>query len=164
MRYARIIAALFLLAASSVQAVENNTTLLVQIEQDGRYRVWYNTGDSHLAEDEVLALAAGASPEGSAPMATSAGSAVAYDTRLGIVVTLSEAKTDNRLLVDRDECGGVKVWHSGGIPLLGDDVLTELVLTALPGGGKKIPVGDRVARGFSTHLGVVVLLWKPAAR
>lgn len=163
MRYAWIVAIMSLLAATA-QAVENNTTLLVQIEQDGRYRVWYNTGDTHLSEDEILALAASASPDGGAPMATSAGNAVAYDTRQGILVALNEAKTDNRLLVDRDECGGVKVWHSGGVPILGDDVLTELVLTALPGGGKKIPVGNRVARGFSTRLGVVVLLWKSAAR
>lgn len=161
MRCARIIAAFLLVFSTAVAAIENNTTLLVQIDPDGRYRVWHSTGATQLNEDELLALAASARPEGGEPMATAAGPAVAYDTRQGVVVTLKEARGDDRLLIDRDDCGGVKVWHGGGPSLLGEDDLTELMLTALPGGGKRIAVGKQVARGYSTRLGVIVLLWKP---
>ncbi|MDK9723868.1 MAG: hypothetical protein OEL88_03190 [Sterolibacteriaceae bacterium MAG5] len=164
MRCARIIAAFLLVFATAAAAVENNTTLLVQIDPDGRYRIWHSTGATQLNEDELLALAASALPEGGEPMATSAGPAVAYDTRQGVVVALKEARGDDRLLIDRDDCGGVKVWHAGGPALLGEDDLTELMLTALPGGGKRIPVGKQVARGYSTRLGVIVLLWKPTGR
>lgn len=164
MRYARTIAAFLFAFATGALAAENNTTLLVQIEPDGRYRVWHSTGAAQLNEDELLALAASARPEGGEPMNTSAGPAVAYDTRQGVVVALKNGGSDDRLLVDRDDCGGVKVWHAGGTVPLGDDDLTELMLTALPGGGKRIPVGKQVARGFTTRLGVIVLLWRPAAR
>lgn len=164
MRHAGIIIALLFAFAGGVRAAENNTTLLVQIEPDGRYRVWHSTGATQLNEDELLALAASARPEGSESLPTSAGPAVAYDTRQGVVVALKNSGDDDRLLIDRDDCGGVKVWHSGGPVVLGEDDLTELMLTALPGGGKRIPVGKQVARGFSTRLGVIVLLWKPTGR
>lgn len=164
MRCARIIAAFLLVFSTAAAAIENNTTLLVQIEPDGRYRVWHSTGATQLNEDELLNLAASARPEGGETQVTSAGPAVAYDTRQGVVVALKEARGDDRLLIDRDDCGGVKVWHAGGTVPLGDDDLTELMLTAMPGGGKRIPVGKLVARGFITRLGVIVLLWKPAGR
>lgn len=164
MRHARIIAAFLIAFAANAFALEGNTTLLVQIDPDGRYRIWHSTGATQLNEDELLALAASARPEGGEPMATSAGPAVAYDTRQGVVVALKDVRGDDRLLIDRDDCGGVKVWHAGGPTLLGEDDLTELMLTALPGGGKRIPVGKQVARGFSTRLGVIVLLWKPVGR
>lgn len=150
------------LATALAQAADNN--LLIQLRHDGSYRVWHAEGATHLPEEDLLAVAAAATPQGGADMPTAAGPAHAVETEEGVMVVLPEARHDGTLLLDRDECGGVKTWHSEGTTTLTEAQMTELVLSALPGGGKAVPVGDKLAKGFLTNLGVVVVLWKPVVR
>ena len=158
-----------LLAAAAVSlaalpTLATNNTLLIQIAENGKYRVWHTEGDSVLNEDEAVALAISARPEGGEKLQTSAGLASAVQTRNGVVVTLHEQPRDNILLIDRDDCGGVKLWHGEGTTTLSDEALTELALTALPAGGARLTIGENFARAYTTRLGVIALLWKPARR
>lgn len=158
-----------LLAAAAVSlaalpALAADNTLLIQIAGDGQYRVWHTEGDSMLNEDEAVALAVSARPEGGEKLPTSAGLASAVDTKNGVVVTLHEKRRDKILLIDRDDCGGLKLWHGEGATTLSDEALTELVLTALPAGGERLTIGENFARSYTTRLGVIVLLWKPVRR
>lgn len=159
MRITTIVLAAFALASGAAQAADNS--LLIQIESNGKFRVWHTEGENMLNEDETQVLAEHATPEGSAPMPTSAGMASARRTKNGVVVRLHDKTTDNTLLLDRDDCGGVKLWHADGATTLPDDVLTELVISALPNGGERLTVGDQYARAYTTKLGVIALLWKP---
>ena len=147
------------LAAGAALAADN--TLLIQIAEDGKYRVWHTEGDSVLNEDEAVALAISARPEGGDKLQTSAGLASAVQTKNGVVVTLHQKQHDNVLLIDRDDCGGVKLWHGEGTTTLSDEALTELALTALPAGGARLTIGENFARAYTTRLGVIALLWKP---
>jgi hypothetical protein len=156
------LAAIALIASGAVAASDNN--LLIQLEPDGRYRVWHTEGVTQLNEDEVLTLAASALPEGSAPLRVSAGTARAFSTERGLILDIADAPADRKLLVDRDECGGIKIWHSEGVTQLTDDQLTELVLSALPGGGRRVVVGANHAKAFITPLGYAVVIWKPVVR
>lgn len=154
--------ALWLLMTGLAHAADH--TLLVQLDAQGQFVVWHTEGASRLGEDEVLALAASARPEGGELVSTATGPARAFATRDGIVVELVAASADRRLLIDRDDCGGVKLWHGEGTTQLSDDDLTELMLTALPGGGKRLSIGGNFARGYIARLGVVVLLWQQGRR
>jgi hypothetical protein len=158
----RLIAAAVLLAAIPALAADN--TLLIQIAETGKYRVWHTEGDSAINEDEAVALAISARPEGGEKLPTSAGLASAVETKNGVVVTLHDKQRDKVLLIDRDDCGGVKLWHGEGTTSLSDEQLTELVLTALPAGGERLTIGENFARGYTTRLGVIALLWKPVRR
>lgn len=149
------------LALTSLAANAADNTLLIQIEPSGKYRVWHTEGANMLDEEDVHALSDVATPEGGERVRTAAGMASAQRTTNGVVVTLHEKTVDNRLLIDRDDCGGTKLWHSEGATLLRDEELTELVLTALPEGGARIAIGDRYARAFTGRIGVVAVLWKP---
>lgn len=151
-----------LLAAWPAWAADNS--LLIQVEPDGRYRVWHTEGATNLTEDEVLTLAADAAPEGGNPRQVSAGMARAFQTERGLIIEIADARGDKRLLVDRDECGSIKTWHSEGATQLNDDQLTELVLSALPGGGRRVSVGGNHAKAFITPLGYSVVIWKPVVR
>lgn len=142
----------------------SDNTLLIQLVAGGGYRVWHQDGVTHLSEDELLGLAALASTDGSAPRTVSAGTARAYQTEYGVVIELVDAVADRRLLIDRDECGAIKVWHADGETQLSDDQLTELVMSALPGGGKRVNLGDRSAKAFVTSLGYTVVIWQPVRR
>jgi hypothetical protein len=156
-----LLAAIFLLAAPVAAAADNS--LLIQVEGSG-YRVWHSEGATHLSEDEILMLAAGATPGGSALQPVSAGPARAIQTGSGVVIELPEAAADRRLLVDRDACGAIKVWHAEGETHLSDEQITELVISALPGGGRPIKVDGRYAKAFITELGYAVVLWAPVRR
>lgn len=151
-----------LLAAGLAMAADN--ALLIQVEPGGGYRVWHTEGSSRLTEDEILMLAAGATPEGSALQPVSAGPARAIQTGNGVVIELPEAAVDRRLLVDRDACGAIKVWHAEGETRLSDEQITELVISALPGGGRPVKVDGRYAKAFITELGYAVVLWAPVKR
>lgn len=153
---------IFVLAASLAVAADNS--LLIQIEAGGGYRVWHTEGPTQLSEDDILMLAAGATPEGSALQPVSAGPARAFQTGNGVIIELPEAASDHKLLVDRDACGAVKVWHSEGETQLTEEQMTELVITALPGGGKLVKVDGRYAKSFVTPLGYAVVIWAPVKR
>jgi len=56
------------------------------------------------------------------------------------------------------------VWHDEGRTQLPDDVLTELVLTALPDGGARIKVGENVVKGYTVERGVIAVIWRPSRR
>lgn len=152
------------LALAALPALATDNTLLIQIADNGKYRVWHTEGDSALNEDEAVALAISARPGGGEKLQTSAGLASAVDTRNGVVVTLHQKDHDNILLIDRDDCGGVKLWHGDGATTLSEAELTELMLTALPAGGARLTIGENYARAYTTRIGVIALLWKPVRR
>ncbi len=151
-------------AAAALPAHAADNTLLIQIEPDGRYKVWHTEGATHLDDEELLDLAASARPEGGETQATSAGPARAFAVKEGVLVVVADAPSDKTLLIDRDECGGVKLWHSEGATQLTDEQLTELVLSALPGGGKNLRLGENLAKAFAGRIGVTATIWKPAVR
>lgn len=161
---AAIVVAALIAALASTPARADDNALLIQLQQDGSYRVWHSEGATHLPEQELLELEASARPEGGEIMQTLRGPAQAFDTRDGVVIDIPGAGTDRRLLIDRDLCGALKIWHADGPTHLTDDELTELVLTALPEGGKRIKVGTTHAKGYSTRIGVIAVIWKPVAR
>jgi hypothetical protein len=156
----RILAAIALLICSNAHAA--GSTVLIQLTAEGRYRLWYSEGATNLNDEELTTLSASATPQGGEPIRVAAGIARAYDTDKGVVVRIPEAATDSQLLIDRDDCGGVRVWHSDGATVLTEDQLTELVLTAMPAGGKRLTVAGGYAKAFSTRIGVVALIWQPA--
>jgi hypothetical protein len=161
MRFARWIplAALFLAAAAAA-----DRSLLIQLQPDGRYRIWHSGGENPLSDDEALALAAAARPEGSAPVAVAAGRARAYDGPQGVVIAL-EGDPPATLLVDRDDCGAIKLWRANGAGGLSEEQLTDLVLSALPGGGRRLTLGNRYGKAYIGRLGYTAVLWPaPAAR
>lgn len=157
-------AAFALLALAALPAAADDTALLIQLQPDGSYRVWHSEGASRLSEAVMLELEAGARPEGGPVLQTLRGPAQAFETKEGVVIELPQAGADNRLFFDRDSCGGVKVWHAAGSTYPTEDELTELVLSALPEGGKRIKVGDTWARAFTTRVGVIAAIWKPVKR
>jgi hypothetical protein len=50
----------------------------------------------------------------------------------GVTISLSAARNDNFLLLDRDDCGHVRVWHSAGATNLPEDQITDIFISALP--------------------------------
>lgn len=167
-RFALLCVLLLALAASAFAAPPAGgaaaNALLIQVRADGGFKVWHGTGASLLPNDEIYDLEASARPEGGDIQRTALGRAQAFETRQGIVIELPDAKSDKRLLLDRDPCGGLKVWHDEGATRLPDDVLTELVLTALPDGGARIKVGENVVRGYTVERGVIAVIWRPTRR
>jgi len=153
---------LALLAAGSAAAVDN--VLLIQMQPGGQYRVWHNSGTSQLTDDEIMALEAAATPEGSAAMSTGAGHATARLAGDGVIIGLARAETDGTLLIDHDGCGHVKLWHSAGATNLSDDQLTDIVMSALPEGGRRITVGGYYVKAFLGKLGVTASLWRVPAK
>ncbi len=151
-----------LLAAGSAAAVDN--VLLIQMQPGGQYRVWHNAGESQLSDDEIMALEAAATPEGSAEIPTGAGPASARLAGDGVIIGLARAATDGMLLIDHDGCGHVKLWHSAGTTNLTDDQLTDIVMSALPEGGRRISVGGYYVKAFLGKLGVTASLWRVRAK
>jgi hypothetical protein len=119
---------------------------------------------TQISEEEVLAVAATAKPEGGDPVPVTAGRARAFQTETGVIIEMLDAKADRNLLVDRDDCGAIKLWHSEGPTHLTDDQMTELVLSALPGGGRRLTFDGRHAKAYITPLGYVVVIWKAVVR
>lgn len=159
----RLLLVAFALAPAAAVRAED-TALLIQLDAEGRYTVWHAGAPAPLAENELLALEAAAVPEGSRRILTSAGLAQSFDTPQGILIRLPALGPQRALLIDRDGCGGIKVWHSHGDTHLSEDALTELVLTALPEGGPRLRLGPLNARAYSTKIGVIAVLWRPLPR
>lgn len=158
-----VAAMLAILAAGPVQAADE--ALLVQIEQNGAFRIWHGKGETNFSEDELAILQSSATAEGGAPVETSLGVARAFETGAGTLIEIPGAPGDKWLLVGRDQCNGVAVWHSSGTVTLTNEQLTELVISALPRGGKTLTVGDKVAKAYATEMGIAVVIWpRPAAR
>lgn len=160
MRPALFVAAL--LAMTSAWADDN--VLLIQVQAGGGYTVWHTDGESQLSEDEVMALELTAKPGGGKEIPTGAGPARAHETGDGVTISLPAARIDKALLIDRDECGHVRLWHAAGATNLSDDQITDIVMSALPEGGKRIGVGGYQVKAFITRLGVTATLWKAPAR
>lgn len=146
------------LAISAAWAAGDN--LLIQLEHDGRYQVWHSEGMTAISEDDALAVAATAQPEGGDPLAVAGGRARAFQTEHGVVIEMIDAAVDRRLLFDRDACGAVKIWHSEGASQLTEDQMTELVISALPGGGRRMTINGRYAKAYIVPLGYAVVLWQ----
>ncbi len=150
------------LAAAAAGAADN--VLLIQMQPGGGYLVWHTEGESRLSDDEAMALEVTARPEGGAEMQTSAGPARAYETSDGVTIRLSAAQDDKALLIDRDNCGHIRLWHAAGATNLPEDQITDIVMSALPGGGKRLTVGRYHVKAFITRLGVTATLWLAPAR
>ena len=157
----RLALALGCLCAAALHAEDN--VLLIQNGPQG-YVVWHTEGPSQITDDEALEAIASARPEGGETVMTHLGPARAYEQSQGVVIRLAEVQHDKALLTDRDACGHVYLWHSEGATQLSEAELTEIVLAALPEGGKRLQLGDRYAKSFVTKLGVTVTLWKIPAK
>ena len=151
--------------ALSTPVAAQNLSLLIQSLPGGTYRVWHGDGPSMLDDDDVAKLDAIAEPDGSAPIRTALGAAIARRTAQGVIIELPEAAHDKMLLVDRDGCGHLKTWHAEGGFVLNEDQATELVMSALPGGGPRIALdAEYSAKAYLTNVGVMVAVWKPRSR
>jgi hypothetical protein len=148
---------LVLVTTPPVCAVDN--VLLIQLQPGGGYTVWHTEGESLLSEDEVMDLEVTAKPEGGVETPTGAGPARAYETANGVVIKLPAAPRDNAVLIDRDGCGHVRQWHAAGATHLTDDQITEIYMSALPEGGKRLTVDTYYVKAFITKLGVTATLW-----
>jgi hypothetical protein len=147
---------------TSVGAADN--ALLIQMQPGGHYKVWHTEGESRLTEDEVMALEITARPEGGEETPTGAGPARVYETSDGVIIRLPAARNDKAVLIDRDGCGHVRLWHSAGAVNLSEDQITDIVISALPEGGKRIIVGNYHVIAFITNLGVTAALWNVPAK
>lgn len=87
---------------------------MIQLRPGGGFTVWHTEGESRLTDDEAMGLEASAKPGGGDAMQTSVGPARAYETADGVLIRPPEAKKDNALLVDRDNCGHIRLWHVAG--------------------------------------------------
>jgi len=139
-------------------ALAEDNVLLIQTGPQG-FIVWHGEGTSQLDDDVVITLMAGATPEGGLPLATPLGPARAFAQPHGVVIRLEGAPQDAALLVDRDGCGHVQLWHSEGATRLSDAQLTEIVMAALPEGGPRLRLDGLYAKSFIGPLGVTVTLW-----
>ncbi len=158
-------AALFLallLIVGAASAADN--VLLIQLRAGGGFTVWHTEGESQLTDDEIMELEVTARPGGGAVVPTSAGPARVYESGEGAMISLPEAKHDKALLIDRDDCNHVRVWHSAGATSLSEDEIADIFMSALPGGGKRITVGNYYVKAFVTKLGVTATLWRVPAR
>lgn len=150
------------LVAIPVFAADN--VLLIQLLPGGQYKVWHTEGESMLSDDEVMDLEVSATPEGGEEMPTSFGPARARETGEGVVIEIPSAKVDKAVLVDRDGCGHIRLWHSSGTTNLSEDQVTDVFISATAEGGKRITVGDWYVKAFITKLGVTATLWKAPAK
>jgi hypothetical protein len=145
----------------ATSAAADDNVLLIQMQPGGRYLVWHTEGESRITDDEAMELEFTARPGGGAEMQTSAGPARAHESSDGVTIRLSAAKEDNALLIDRDNCGHI---HAAGATNLPEDQITDIVMSALPGGGKRLTVGSYHVKAFITKLGVTATLWKAPAK
>lgn len=148
---------LALVITAPAYAADN--VLLIQLQQGGGYTVWHTEGESLLSEDEVMDLEVTAKPEGGAETPTSAGPARAYETANGVMIKLLAAPRDNAVLIDRDGCGHVRQWHAAGATNLTDEQITDIFLSALPEGGRRLTADKYYVKAFITKLGVTATLW-----
>jgi hypothetical protein len=153
------LALLMLLALYALPIWAADNVLLIQQGPEG-FVVWHTEGESMLSDDELLEVMATATPEGGEEQATPIGPARAYELPAGVLIRLPAAPRGKALLVDRDACGHLIVWHAAGTTQLTDIELTEAVMSALPEGGPRLSLGGRYAKAFIGRLGVTVTLWK----
>ncbi len=151
-----------LLAATAASAADN--VLLIQLQAGGGFRVWHTEGESRLSDDEIMELEVTARPGGGEVTTTSAGPARVYESGEGVTISLLEAKNDKTLLIDRDDCNHVRVWHAAGATNLSEDQIADIFMSALPGGGKRLSVGPYHVKAFVTKQGVTATLWSAAAK
>ena len=160
MRSALFIAALMF--TTSAGAADN--VLLIQMQPGGGYKVWHTEGESELSDDEIMALEVAARPGGGEELPTSAGPARAYETSDGVTISLPAARNDKAVLIDRDDCNHVRLWHAAGTTKLSEDQITDIFMSALPEGGKRLTVGEYQVKAFITKLGVTASLWSAPAK
>jgi hypothetical protein len=146
-----------LLTLTGASAEDN--VLLLQLRPAGGITVWHTEGESQITDDEALELEASAKPEGGPEKPTAAGPARAFETPNGVMFRLPAAGKDNALLVERDNCGHIKLWHAAGATNLPDDQLTDIYMSAVPGGGKRLTIGDHHVKAYLGPLGVTASLW-----
>lgn len=151
-----------LLLVSAAAAADN--VLLIQLRAGGGFTVWHTEGQSRLSDDEAMALEITAKPEGGAETPTSLGPARAYETGDGIVIALPAAARDKALLIDRDNCGHIRLWHAAGTTQLSDEQVADVFMSALPGGGPRLTLGEEYVKAFITPLGVTATLWRIPAK
>lgn len=151
-----------LLAMTAVGAADN--VLLIQLRVGGGFTVWHTEGESQLSDDEVMALEVTARPGGGEVMPTSVGPARVHESDQGVTISLPEAKHDKTLLIDRDDCNHIRVWHAAGPTQLSEDQIADIFMSALPGGGKRLSVDGYLVKAFTTKLGVTATLWKAKAQ
>ena len=155
----RDILLILLVLVATLPAYAADNVLLIQLQPGGGYTVWHTEGESLLSEDEVMDLEVTAQPEGGVETPTSAGPARAYETANGVMIKLPAALRDNAVLIDRDGCGHVRQWHAAGATNLTDEQITDIYLSALPEGGKRLTVDKYYVKAFITKLGVTATLW-----
>lgn len=151
-----------LMVATAANSADN--VLLIQLRPGGGFTVWHTEGESHLTDDEVMELEVTAKPGGGEVTPTSAGPARVFESGEGVTISLLDAKNDKALLVDRDDCNHVRVWHAAGATNLSEDQIADIYMSALPGGGRRITVGDHHVKAFVTKLGVTATLWRAPAK
>lgn len=151
-----------LLAMTAASAADN--VLLIQLRAGGGFTVWHTEGESRLSDDEVMELEVTAKPGGGEVTPTSFGPARVYESSEGVTISLPEAKNDKTLLIDRDDCNHVRLWHAAGTTNLSEDQIADIFISALPGGGRRITVGDYHVKAFTTKLGVTATLWSAAPK
>jgi hypothetical protein len=155
--------AIFLLMLSTAASAVDNV-LLIQLRAGGGFTVWHTEGESRLSDEEAMELEATATPTGGAELQTGVGPARAYETPDGVTIHLPAAKDDKTLLVDRDDCNHIRVWHAAGATNLADDQIADIFMSALPGGGKRLTIGPYYVKGFITKQGVTATLWNVPAK
>lgn len=160
MRVVLFLAAFMVVTAAN--AADN--VLLIQLRPGGGFTVWHTEGDSQLTDDEVMELEVTAKPGGGEVTPTSAGPARVHESSEGVTISLPDARNDKTLLIDRDDCNHARVWHFAGTTNLLEDQIADIFMSALPGGGKRIAVGDYHVKAFVTKLGVTATLWPAPAR
>lgn len=157
-----VFAAVLLACVMAPLHAEDNV-LLIQPAPQG-YVVWHTEGLNQLSDDEVIELMANAEPEGGKEIPTPFGPARAYVLPEGVVIRLLAAQRDQSLLVDRDACGHVQLWHAEGATQLTETQLSDIVLSALPEGGPRLRLNGKYAKGFLGRLGVTATLWNVPRR
>lgn len=155
MRILLFVAALMLITS----AWASDNVLLIQLRPGGGFTVWHTEGESQLSDEEVMTLEAAAKPGGGEEIPTSFGPARAYENNDGVTIRLPAARNDKALLLDRDNCGHVRLWHAAGTTTLSEDQLTDIFMSALPEGGKRLTVGGYHVKAFITPFGVTATLW-----
>jgi hypothetical protein len=94
-------------------------------------------------------------------LATPFGPARAFETAEGVVVELPAAPRDKALLLDHDACSAIKAWHAAGDTGLSDEQLADVYLSAEAEGGRNLLIGDRLAKAYTTRIGVKAVFWTP---
>lgn len=140
-------------------ALAADNVLLIQLQPGGQYKVWHTEGESMLSDEDVMQLEVAARPAGSAEFPTHFGPGRAFETSDGVVIELPDAKNDKAILVDRDSCGHIRLWHSAGTTNLTTEQITDIVISALPEGGPRLTLGNWHVKAFTSRLGVLATLW-----